>query len=118
MHCRKIKLASCKPSKCPSDNRSRVICYPQRVPPHTTAPRPLELRPLGRTGLKVTALGLGCAPLGDLFQKLTEQQADGVIQEALSQGIRLFDTAPWFIERRPGNRGVHTAGQGNQEGVS
>lgn len=56
----------------------------------------LERRSLGRTGLEVTALGLGGAPLGDLFQKLTEQQADAVLREALSQGITLFDTSPWY----------------------
>jgi D-threo-aldose 1-dehydrogenase len=69
----------------------RPRCYAQPVPSRLP-----QLRPLGRTGLKTTAVGLGGAPLGDLFQKLTEEEADGVVQEAVSQGITLFDTSPWY----------------------
>ena len=33
------------------------------------------LRPLGRTGLSVTELGFGTAPLGNLFRPLSEEDA-------------------------------------------
>ena len=56
----------------------------------------LPLRKLGRTALMPTVLGFGGAPLGDLFQTLTEPGADAVVREALDQGITLFDTAPWY----------------------
>lgn len=53
-------------------------------------------RCLGGRGLTPTVLGLGGAPLGDLFERLPEQQADDVVQEALNAGITFFDTAPWY----------------------
>ena len=36
------------------------------MPSQTEASGPLALRPLGSTGLLVTPLCLGCAPLGDM----------------------------------------------------
>ena len=51
---------------------------------------------LGNTGLRVSRLGLGGAPLGELFERLPETQAQDVVQSAHEQGIRLFDTAPWY----------------------
>jgi D-threo-aldose 1-dehydrogenase len=75
---------------------SQITDLKRRLMPHSPASRPLELRTVGRTSLKTTALGLGGAPLGDLFEILTEQQADETVNEALSQGITLFDTAPWY----------------------
>lgn len=56
----------------------------------------LPERRLGRTGLPVTALGLGGAPLGDLFERLPESQADAVVEAAWDAGVRLYDTAPWY----------------------
>lgn len=41
-------------------------------------------------------LGLGCAPLGDLFQHIPEEQAAGTLKAAWEAGIRYFDTAPWY----------------------
>jgi D-threo-aldose 1-dehydrogenase len=54
------------------------------------------LRPLGRTGLSVTALGLGTAPLGGLYAPLPRSQAFDLLECAWEQGIRYFDTAPMY----------------------
>ena len=43
-----------------------------------------------------TVLGLGGAPLGELFQTLTEEGADAIVREAVDQGVTLFDTSPWY----------------------
>ena len=51
---------------------------------------------LGNTGLRVSRMGLGGAPLGELFEYLPEVQAQDVVRSAYEQGIRLFDTAPWY----------------------
>ena len=56
----------------------------------------LPTRTLGRTGLTVTALGLGCAPLGDIYERLDDQTALDTIQAAADGGITLFDTAPFY----------------------
>ncbi len=51
---------------------------------------------IGRTALEVTRLGMGCAPLGDLFELLPDAQAIAAIDAAYAGGIRFFDTAPWY----------------------
>ena len=56
----------------------------------------LPTRTLGRTGLTVTALGLGCAPLGDIYERLDDQTALDTIQAAADGGITLFDAAPFY----------------------
>lgn len=56
----------------------------------------LPVRSLGRKGSPISVLGLGGAPLGDLFERLPEQRADAVVQAALDAGITCFDTAPWY----------------------
>jgi D-threo-aldose 1-dehydrogenase len=57
---------------------------------------PAERVRLGRTGLEVTRLGLGTAPLGGLFQPLADDEAHRVVDAAWSAGIRFFDTAPQY----------------------
>ena len=56
----------------------------------------LPTRPLGRTGLPVTTLGFGSAPLGDLYEKLDDQIAIGAVSAALKAGVTLFDTSPHY----------------------
>jgi D-threo-aldose 1-dehydrogenase len=61
---------------------------------------------LGRTGLQVTRLGLGTAPLGGLYAEVSETEAHAVVAAAFNQGLRYFDTAPLYghglAERRTG----------------
>lgn len=57
---------------------------------------PTATRQLGKTGLEVTQLGLGCASYGSLFHQVSEAEAAGAIQAAWDAGIRYFDTAPWY----------------------
>jgi D-threo-aldose 1-dehydrogenase len=53
-------------------------------------------RSLGRTGLQVSVLGLGTAPLGDLFTKLDEQVSIATIADGLRAGLTLLDTSPHY----------------------
>jgi D-threo-aldose 1-dehydrogenase len=66
-----------------------------------------DTAPLGRRGLRVTRLGLGCAPLGNLFREVDDEVAHAVVERAYDAGIRLFDTAPLYgyglSERRIGH---------------
>jgi D-threo-aldose 1-dehydrogenase len=41
-------------------------------------------------------LGLGGAPLGNLFRAISDDDAHAVVQHALEAGIRYFDTAPHY----------------------
>jgi len=56
----------------------------------------LPRRRLGRTGLEVTALGFGSAPLGDIYEVLDDQTAIDTVTAAAAGGITLFDTAPLY----------------------
>jgi D-threo-aldose 1-dehydrogenase len=66
-----------------------------------------ESVPLGRTGVRVTRLGLGLASLGGLFVPVSEEDAGRTIDQAWEIGVRLFDTAPVYgyglSERRAGD---------------
>ncbi len=57
---------------------------------------PFATRILGRTGVALTQLGFGAAPLGDLFVKVPEPEARATLDAAWDSGIRYFDTAPWY----------------------
>jgi Predicted oxidoreductases (related to aryl-alcohol dehydrogenases) len=52
--------------------------------------------PLGTRGAEVTRIGLGCAPLGNLFTALADDDATATIGAAWDAGIRFFDTAPLY----------------------
>jgi L-galactose dehydrogenase len=61
---------------------------------------------LGRTGFKVSKLGLGGSPLGGDFGKTTDEVVTHVIDHALDLGVNFIDTAPLYgygeSERRIG----------------
>ena len=41
-------------------------------------------------------LGLGCAPLGNLFAAVTDADARATLDAAWASGCRSFDTAPHY----------------------
>ncbi|MFM8531148.1 MAG: aldo/keto reductase [Ilumatobacteraceae bacterium] len=51
---------------------------------------------LGPRGPEVTALGLGCAPLGNLYSAVSDEDATATVDAAWEVGIRFFDTAPLY----------------------
>src|SRR2546430_16163651 len=53
-------------------------------------------RVLGRTGLQVSVLGFGTAPLGDLYAKLDDATAIAAAERAFELGINLLDTSPLY----------------------
>ena len=55
-----------------------------------------ERVPLGRTGLVVTRLGLGTAPLASIFWGNDEARGVATAARAVERGIRLFDSAPLY----------------------
>lgn len=93
---------------------------------------PDKLVPLGATGLQVTELGLGLAPIGGLYADVDDEQARAAVDRGWDHGLRLFDTAPLYgygrSERRTGaalrcraghvlstkvGRVLHTTGSGD-----
>ncbi|MEM9250306.1 MAG: aldo/keto reductase [Pseudomonadota bacterium] len=44
----------------------------------------------------LTQMGCGGAPLGNLYRKISEEEAQATLQAAYDAGIRFFDTAPQY----------------------
>ena len=55
-----------------------------------------QQRRVGRTDLQVSVLGLGGAPLGDLYERIPRERALATLETAYRCGIGLFDTAPLY----------------------
>lgn len=51
---------------------------------------------LGNTGLKVSAVSFGTAPLGDMFGAADEDAAVGAVRHAVDSGINFFDSSPYY----------------------
>lgn len=56
----------------------------------------ISRRALGRRGVAVTEVGFGGAPLGELFERVSEDEAQATLQAAWDAGVRYFDTAPFY----------------------
>jgi D-threo-aldose 1-dehydrogenase len=66
----------------------------------------METTTVRATGIRLTALGLGAAPAGNLYRAITDEEAHATFEAAWDTGIRYFDTAPHYglglSERRLG----------------
>lgn len=67
----------------------------------------LQQRQVGNTSLKLDTLGFGCAPLGNLYHPVEDEDARALLDQAWQAGFRYFDTAPHYgqglSERRTGD---------------
>lgn len=59
--------------------------------PHSRA-----FRPLGSTSLRMPLLGFGAAPVGNLYQPMSDAAATETLNSALVHAIHYFDTAPHY----------------------
>ena len=50
----------------------------------------------GTGGLTVTELGMGTAPLGNLYRAISDDDAQATLQAAWDGGVRFYDTAPLY----------------------
>lgn len=66
----------------------------------------IDRRPIGNTGLELTRIGYGSAPIGDISRAPIDAAA-ALLQAVWDAGIRYFDTAPMYgnglAERRLGD---------------
>lgn len=56
----------------------------------------IETRQLGQRGPLVTKIGLGCAPFGNLFTEVSDEDVQATVDTAWEGGVRFFDTAPLY----------------------
>lgn len=47
-------------------------------------------------GLNITELGMGTAPLGNLYRAVSDDQAHETLEQAWFSGVRFYDTAPLY----------------------
>ena len=57
---------------------------------------PPARRRLGKSGIEVSVIGFGAAPLGDLYARLDEAAAVSTVRAAIAAGITLVDTSPHY----------------------
>lgn len=71
----------------------------------------MKARPLGRTSVRVSTLGFGAAPLGNLYSPIDDCQAQATLEAAWDVGVRYYDTAPHYglglSEQRLGDALAH-----------
>lgn len=60
----------------------------------------MEYRTLGRTGLRVSALGFGCGNIGGLMVRGAPAEQERAVARALELGVNYFDTAPLYGDGR------------------
>lgn len=51
---------------------------------------------IGKCAIAASQLGMGSAPLGNMFGRLTEEDVWACMEAAWAGGVRVFDTAPFY----------------------
>jgi L-galactose dehydrogenase len=56
----------------------------------------MEYRRLGETGLRVSVVGFGASPLGDVFERTEAAERNAAVALAVDRGINFFDVSPYY----------------------
>src|SRR5262245_20922132 len=86
-------LRNCRRTR-PQRRGSRRLAGPTASPKE----RKMQRRRLGKTGLEVSALGLGCMAMTSLYGPVDAAEAIATVREALDAGANFLDTADAYAE--------------------
>ena len=56
----------------------------------------MELREIGKTGMKVSPLSFGASSLGGVFHSLREEEGIQAVHTAVDHGINFIDVSPYY----------------------
>lgn len=56
----------------------------------------MEYRELGATGIALSAVGFGCAPLGNVYGEIDDGMARRAVYAAIDAGVGFFDVSPYY----------------------
>jgi len=56
----------------------------------------LKKRPLGNSGITLTALGCGGTAIGNMYNAVSEEDAQATLRATWAAGVRYYDTAPLY----------------------
>jgi L-galactose dehydrogenase len=56
----------------------------------------MQQKMLGRTGLSLSVLGFGAAPLGNEYGNVDTSEGERAVHAAIDKGINFFDTSPYY----------------------
>jgi len=57
---------------------------------------PFALRKLGNTEVRPPQLGFGGAPVGNLFDAISDAESEATLNSAWGAGVRFYDTSPFY----------------------
>ena len=61
----------------------------------------MKYRSLGTTGLQVSTLSLGCAPLGNVYGNISAQESERLVKTSIERGVNFLDTSPYCTYPTP-----------------
>ena len=66
----------------------------------------MKYRSLGTTGLQVSTLSLGCAPLGNVYGDISAQESERLVKTSIERGVNFLDTSPYCTYPTGAARGM------------
>src|SRR5262249_12924811 len=84
-------------SDAPEISGGRSRHFSMRLPCRGDIVRPvMEQRPLGKSGLKVSQMGLGCMGMSEFYGPADEAESRATLEMAIDRGVTLLDTADFY----------------------